>query len=172
MRVPTVYLAGAIRDTHPEDIEWRERLIALFGARATILNPLAGKGDPPGWVLHGLRTPDAKFIVAHDFWAIDRADVIVFNFSSLSDGYPSIGTLCEFGRATGTGALLYTILDRSYQGHENPGVGYALHPFLEQNSAAIFHSIADAAEFLVAHLGVLSGENPHWRGRERDAHSL
>lgn len=163
MRVPTLYLAGAIRDSHPEDIEWRERLIALIGDRATILNPLAGKGAPPQWTLHGLRQPDAKFIVAHDFWAIDRADLVVFNFSSLSEGYPSIGTLCEFGRATGTKALLYSIIDPEYLGHEHLTV-FHLHPFLEQNSSVVFHSFQEAAAFLLKHLDVLSGRTPHHAG--------
>ena len=38
-----IYLAGAIRDDHPEDIEWRETFIKALKDTVILLSPLAGK---------------------------------------------------------------------------------------------------------------------------------
>jgi nucleoside 2-deoxyribosyltransferase len=102
-------------------------------------------------------------IVKHDFWCVDHADIIIANFTSLSEGYPSIGSLVELGRATARGALIYILIDSTYSGHETPNL-YKLHPFLEQTAAVVFHSLDDLIAFLDRHLDVLSGADPRFDG--------
>jgi len=159
MRIPRIYLAGAIRDGVAEDIEWRERFIDLVGPDADILNPLAGKQFDPEtrlWTIHTKWSPGSKFIVRHDFFAIDSMDLGVFNFTALSEGYPMIGSLIEFGRATSRSALVYSIVPKGFEGHGNQGM-FKLHPFLEDNSAMIFPTTDECAEFVKLHIPVLMG---------------
>jgi hypothetical protein len=163
---PVIYLVGAIRDGRKDDIIWRETVINQLKDRATILNPMGGKTYNPttkAWTMGGGVTPGASIIVKHDFWCVDHANVIVANMTSLAEGYPSIGSLMELGRATARGALIYTILDPNYTGHQNQAL-YRLHPFLSETSAASFASVAECVEFLRAQLNVLSGSNPHFGG--------
>ena len=162
---PTIYLAGAIRDDHPEDIEWREWAMARLNGLAVFLNPLASKRQDNGeWTSSGI-IPDGKFLVKHDFWCVRHADIILANLSSLSQGYNSIGTLMELGHASAfQEKLIYTVLDPGFKGHTNLRM-YTLHPFLEQVSAQKFFTVLDAINFLNLHLRVLSGSNPHYGGR-------
>lgn len=164
---PTIYLAGAIRDDHiEEDSAWREAIIDACGDLAVFLNPLAGKKFNPKtrkWDLHGL-IPAADLIVHQDFWCVDHCDILLANFTSLSDKYPTIGTLCEFGRSTHVPKCIrYSIIDVNYTGHDNKGI-FKLHPFLEKNSAVIFNSVADALEKLPWLLSNMSGIHPHFGG--------
>jgi nucleoside 2-deoxyribosyltransferase len=164
-KMPVIYLAGAIRDNHPEDIQWRESVLQTCKGLAIFLNPLAGKTyheDTKEWTVSGHKS-GARFIVKHDFWCVDRSDIIVFNFRALSEKYPNIGTLIEFGRATGRGALLYSIVDPAYTGHGNSAM-FKLHPFIEENSAAVFPTMPDAITFLKQHLVTLSGVDAHYKG--------
>ena len=89
--------------------------------------------------------------------------MIIFNFQGLVDGYPNIGSLVEFGRATGTKALIYTIISNDYTGHEN-GKMYGLHPFLAENSAQVFNTVAECLDFLQLHILVLMGATPSFKG--------
>ncbi len=165
MRNLTIYLAGAIRDGVDRDIEWREDVImALRDLPVTILNPFGGttfETETMRQVASGvLKTP--KFIVRHDFWAVDRSDIVLFNFQALAEGYPNIGTLVEFGRATSTGALIYSVIAGDYKGHENKGHFKGLHPFLAENSAVVFNVMDDCVDFLRRHVMVLSGAEPSY----------
>ena len=129
---------------------------------AAILNPLGGKSYDPTtrrWDVSGI-DPVGSVIVPHDFWCVDRADILVCNFLALCDGYPNIGTLCEFGRATKTGCLIYSIVKPGFEGHSQ--TAFKLHPFIERNSAALFPSIDACIDFLVRHLPVLSGKSPRF----------
>lgn len=167
----TIYLAGAIRDDHlEEDVGWRETLIDRIDSLATasvrILNPLANKTFNPEtkeWRVATLKI-NAKGTVGQDLWSVRRADVIVANFSSLSQNYPSIGTVMEVGVAAGIGGkLIYSIIEPDFSGHTNLGI-FNLHPFLEQVSTEIFPSVKDCGDFLVAHLGMLTGWEPRFGG--------
>jgi len=164
MEKPTIYLAGAIRDAHPEDIAWRERAIVMFQNYATVLNPLGGKSkDKNGkWTMSGIPST-AKTIVKQDFWCVDRADIIVCNLKPLASGYPSIGTLTEFGRATGTGALIFLCVEDKYKGHDNNSM-YKLHPFLEENATVVFTEVDAMLRFVAVHLRMLSGADPSYKG--------
>lgn len=161
-----IYLAGAIRDDIKADIEWRELMIHSLNTSnrpVQFLNPLAGKvydAKTKLWTVHNM-SPDAKMIVKHDFWCVDHADIIVFNFQALTQKYPMIGSLIEFGHATAKGCLLYSIIDPDYTGHDNQAM-FKLHPFIEQNSALIFNSVVDCMIFLDGHINVLEGRNPHY----------
>ncbi len=160
-KVLTMYLAGAIRDDRPEDIEWREQVIAaLKGLPVRILNPLAGKSYEGGqWTVSGVPS-SAKFITQHDRWCVRQSDIVLFNFRALSQGYPNIGTLVEFGMSVNnpTSTLIYAIVDPDYRGHENQRM-YKLHPFLDEFSAQVFPDTATAIEFLKRHLKALTGRN-------------
>lgn len=165
----TMYLAGAIRDDFiKEDTEWREEVItALSNSPVTIINPVGGKtfnGTTRDWKMSGI-TPISDVIVPHDFWAVERSDVVLFNFRALSQRYPNIGTLIEFGHATGLHPrpLIYSIIDPDYSGHDNAKL-FQLHPFIEKNSAAIFSTVDDAVDFMVQHFEVLSGMAPRFGG--------
>ena len=163
VRIPTIYLVGAIRDDHTEDIVWRAQAIEGLAGKAVFLNPIGGKtfnAATRAWTMSGIDSTAGR-IVKHDFWCVTRADIVLANMTSLSEGYPSIGSLLELGRATGTGALLYLILDPSYTGHQNAGM-YRLHPFLAEIAAAVFDTTEAAISFLRRHLDVLSGQTPHF----------
>lgn len=161
-KVLTMYLAGAIRDSRPEDIEWREKVIdALKGLPVRILNPLGGKTFENGqWTVSGVES-SATFIFDHDKWCVEQSDIVLFNFRALSEKYPNIGTLVEFGMAIGLPGkrLIYSVVDPAYTGHENERM-YKLHPFLAQPSSNVFNTMDDAIEFLKRHLKVLSGRAP------------
>ena len=148
---PTVYLAGSIRDTIPEDTAWRERAIDRLGSVAQILSPLAGKTFDTRtglWWLYGYVEPDAKYIVHADFWCVDRADILLVDFRSLQDGYPSIGTLMELGRSTNRSCLRVGVVSELYTGHDNAQHFTELHPFLSQNCAKVFNTMDQAIEFV------------------------
>jgi hypothetical protein len=155
-----MYLAGAIRDSRPEDIEWREKVIYdLACLPVRILNPLGGKSYANGlWTVSGVESTPA-FIFDHDKWCVEQSDVVLFNFTALSEGYPNIGTLVEFGIAVALGKLIYTVIDPNYSGHDKQRM-YKLHPFLAQPSSSVFNTMDDAIEFLKRHLKVLSGSAP------------
>lgn len=161
-----MYLAGAIRDGHPEDIQWREDFInGLQDHPVQILNPLGGKSFDKStglWSVSGIPS-SAEFIVDHDFWAVDISDIIVFNFLALGDRYPNIGTLTEWGRSTKRAILRYSILPERYSGHENNKM-FGLHPFIARRSAAIFHSTDACLDFLRQHISVLTGLDSRFRG--------
>lgn len=157
---PVVYLAGSIRDGNAEDILWREHAIDVLQDVADIISPLAGKRfDPTSgkWSLYGTEVPDAKYIVHADFWAVDRADIILFDFRSLADGYPSVGTLTEFGRSTARNVLRLAIIAPTYAGHESQRRFVGLHPFLEQNVAKTFGGPKDAIGFVFRYCVAISG---------------
>jgi nucleoside 2-deoxyribosyltransferase len=162
-----IYLAGAIRDERHEDVEWREEFISHLGGECVFLNPIGGKTynkTTKEWVMSGIpATADA--IVGHDLWCVSMADIVVFNFNALSEKYPNIGTLVEFGYARGRGdkLLRYSILDPSYTGHENQAM-FKLHPFLEKNSTLVFPSALACRTFLSGHLKVLSGAYSRFGG--------
>lgn len=160
----TIYLAGSIRDGVDYDIYWRERVINDLSEVAKFINPLGGKkynASTKHWTVSGIPST-SRLIVKHDFWAVDRADIVLFNFAALSDKYPNIGTLVEFGRATGTGALIYSIIEKGYKGHENANM-FDLHPFLAENSAVVFDTLDDCVYFLLNHIPVLTGDHPHFK---------
>lgn len=164
-KMPVIYLAGAIRDNYPEDIEWRERLLKSLQNLAVFLNPLGGKTQDPTtkqWSVSGVPS-SARFITQHDRWSVRRSDIVVFNFRALSQKYPNIGTLVEFGMAVMNNCLIYSIVDPEYKGHENERM-YHLHPFLEEFSAHVFATVDDCEAFLKNHLPVLSGVDPHYKG--------
>jgi len=169
---PKIYLAGAIRDGIDEDIIWRERVIdALCPEKgrklADIFNPLGGKTYSRGekmWDLAGVM-PVASVIVPHDFYHVDNSDIVLFNFRALSEKYPNIGTLVEFGRATKSRCLIYSIVDSAYRGHDSAGIfSDKLHPFIKQNSAIVFADVDMAIAFLLRYLPVLSGDSPRFGG--------
>jgi nucleoside 2-deoxyribosyltransferase len=167
---PTIYLAGAIRDGRMEDINWRERVIDELGGQANFLNPLGGKVYDPvtkNWTMSGFQA-GAKVIVKHDLYCVSHSDIVIANLTSLSEGYPTIGTLMEFGAAVGQGKLIYSIIEPGYKGHENTAL-YKLHPFLSENSAMVFTSVEEAIRFLSRHLGVLSGTRPNFDGVLKEA---
>jgi len=165
VRKPLIYLAGAIRDGIIGDYGWREHVITELESVADFINPLGNKtynASTKQWLMSGQVTT-SKSIVAHDFWAIDHVDAVIFNFKALSEGYPNIGTLVEFGRATARPVLIYSIIAANYTGHQNVAM-FKLHPFLAESSAMVFNTVDDCVAYLREHLKVMSGENPHFGG--------
>lgn len=172
---PRIYLAGAIRDGRQDDIQWREDVIDALSYRAVFLNPLASKTYDPetkNWTMSGI-VPKASVIVPHDFWMVEHSDAIIFNLSALSEGYPNIGTLVEFGHATALNPrpLIYSVIDPKLVTNPNAtlvdGVQKmfgGLHPFLSINSAVVFDSMAALITFLSSHLDSLSGAQPRFLG--------
>jgi len=159
-----IYLAGAIRDEHPEDILWRETFIDNLPRNAVeIFNPLASKKHDlvtGEWTICGLSTT-GPLIVRSDFWMVDNSDMIVFNLLPLGEGYASLGTLIEFGRATSRVRPIFTILPEFYKGHENVKA-FGLHPFLKENSSHVFNSTEACLDFLKQYVLALSGKQPHF----------
>ncbi len=109
--IPKIYLAGAIRDNRPEDIEWRQyarRSLEFFKTPEgpvvrgyVILDPLEGKtyDDEHGWLIHATTKATGDIFVHRDLAMIRSADVMLANLSALQDGYPCVGTLMELGIA-------------------------------------------------------------------------
>jgi hypothetical protein len=160
-----VYLAGAIRDGVDADINWREGIVSALGDKALFLNPLGGKtyhpdsptGDWIGrWRMANNVVPVGSVIVPHDFWCVRQADVVLANFESMAEGYPSIGTLVEWGYACALGKLRYAIAPE--------GSAAATHPFIVENATVVFPNVPVAIAFLRRHLDVLSGADPHFDG--------
>lgn len=163
---PTVYLAGSIRDTIPEDTAWRERAIDRLGSVAQILSPLAGKTFDTRtglWWLYGYVEPDAKYIVHADFWCVDRADILLVDFRSLQDGYPSIETLMELGRSTNRSCLRVGVVSAIYTGRGNAQHFKGLHPFLEHNCAKVFNTMDQAIEFVYCYCQAVT-THPRYKG--------
>lgn len=161
---PCVYLAGSIRDGVKEDILWRERAIdALESERCVILSPLAGKDyqhEAQQWRLYGTSIPDSKYIVHADYWCVDRADLILFDFRSLAEGYPSIGTVSEWGRSTARSILRLATVAANQKG---ANAMFGLHPFLEQHSAKVFNDIDQMIGFAKANIRAVT-QSPRFGG--------
>ena len=157
---PTIYLAGAIRDNRPEDIAWRERFIESLDGYASFLNPLAGKWrDERGvWLMSG-RVASAQRIVPQDLWCVRRADIVIANFSSFADNYPSIGTVMEVGAAAALNKLIYAIVKPGTGMTSNPK-NFTLHPFIAELCADVFENEDAALDFLKDHLRTLNGMSP------------
>ena len=161
----TFYLAGAIRDNRPEDIEWRARLGAQLNEYVTrrkieIISPLGGKTFNPTtkeWLISGLPS-EPRHIISQDFWAVDRADIIVVNLLPMDEGYQSIGTLMEYGRSTITSKLRYVIAPPKFRGSGN-AMYPDIHPFLERTATAIFSDVDTCVGFLQRHLPYLLGQD-------------
>lgn len=166
VKLPVIYLAGAIRNNRYDDIAWREEVIANLNGLAIFLNPLAGKVFDPKtekWTIYNGTPSMGSYFVKKDFWCVERADMVIFNLNCLVEGYPTIGSLIEFGRTTGTGALIYTIIDPTYTGHTHKD-DFKLHPFIEENSAMVFQDVASCVSFLEGELRVSSGLDSHYSG--------
>jgi len=167
-RLPVIYLAGAIRDTHEEDVKWRAQVIEALTGKAIFLNPLGGKvfnETTKKWTMSGIPA-EARSIYKHDLWCVKRADIVLADVTALSSQYPNIGTLMELGGAgiLAPDKMVYLILDPSYSGHGNQGM-FKLHPFLQEVAAATFANTEEAIDFLSRHLESLSGKNPHFDGK-------
>jgi len=166
MYYPKVYLAGSIRDGVLEDIAWRERAItALEYSPCTILSPLAGKNYDPEtkkWTLYGKHTPDSKYIVHADYWCVDRADIILFDFRSLADKYPSIGTLSEWGRSTSRSILRLATVSPNQTG---ANAMFGLHPFLNEHAAKVFNNVDEMVDFARANINAVT-HRPRFADRE------
>jgi hypothetical protein len=140
VKLPVVYLAGAIRPDHPEDGEWRLHWMSQLVGLAVVYNPMFGKDVTEGrWSLFGLPS-DPALIVHHDFYMLDNADIIVFNLLAMGEGYPCLGSLMEFGRSTTRSQVRYVILP----------TGHAVntHPFITHLAAHRFEDLEDALKFI------------------------
>lgn len=167
----TMYLAGAIRDNHPEDIEWREDIIRRLGwlidaNQLRIISPLGGKSfnkETGKWTMSGVPS-HIQHIVSQDFWSVDKCDIIVFNFLALKDKYPNIGTLTEWGRSTSSAKLRYIIWPEGVNGHKNLDMYAGVHPFITHNMTEMFTSVEACGDFLERHIPVLAGVEPEFQG--------
>lgn len=159
-KAPVIYLAGSIRDDHPEDIAWRERFITLLAQDAVLLNPLGGKQrDANGVWCMSDRVASAPRIVAQDMWCVRQADLVIANFSSFADNYPSIGTVMEVGAAAALNKMIYAIVKPGTGETANPK-NFRLHPFISELCADVFESEDIAAAFMVKHIAILNGREP------------
>lgn len=147
------YLAGAIRDKNEYDFKWRRKAHEQLDDIATIYDPLAGKRyDEENllWYIHE-EVSTAHFITQSDFWCIDRADFIIFNFLALLDKYEMIGTLTEWGRSTTRSVLRYVIWPKGISGTQH-AMFPTIHPFLDEFATKIFHDVKPCLNFVRAHL--------------------
>jgi nucleoside 2-deoxyribosyltransferase len=157
-----IYLAGAIRDGVEADITWREKFIdELEDAPVMILNPLSGKLYSPSaksWTQWS-HIPTAKMIVNHDYFCVDKADLIVLNCEALGEGYPMIGSMCELGYAKAKGKLVWSIVPDTV----NCGnTMFKLHPFIQENSSMIFDTYQHCLTFLYNMSFTFTGKLPSY----------
>jgi len=165
-KLPTIYLGGAIRDNRPEDILWREEVIRELQGFAVFINPLAGQVYHPEtdtWTTYNDTLAPSNYLVKKDFHNVDKSDILIVNFNCLMEGYPTIGSLIEFGRATKSSSLLFSIIDPDYRGHGHKGM-YDLHPFIKENSAMVFKDVPSCVSFVRGELKATSGLDPHYSG--------
>jgi nucleoside 2-deoxyribosyltransferase len=136
-----LYLAGAIRDDHVEDVKWRTD-VAFALSDFHILNPLVGKRYDPthGWVMHDKVRATGDIFVHRDLAMIHKADVMLANLSALTVGYPCIGTLMELGIAMER--RLLTVVVGPYS--------VCNHPFIAAMSYRRVSSVALAIDWLKA----------------------
>jgi hypothetical protein len=148
-----IYLAGSIRDGVPEDFLWRERAIAKIpSANTTIFSPLAGKSYDPEtkkWWLYGDNVPTSRYIVHADYWCVDRADMLLVDLRSLADGYPSIGTVAEWGRSTARSILRLVTVAPNQKG---ANAMFGLHPFIAEHAAQVFTDVDQMIAFAARHV--------------------
>lgn len=151
-----IYLAGAIRDGVEEDISWRREFITEIkrtDAPVTILNPLSGKvysSSAKSWTQWGV-IPTYKMIANHDYFCVDKADIIVINFSALGvEGYPMVGSVAEMGYAVAKGKVVWSIVPE--------GKG-PIHPFINHASTMIFNTCEGCVKFLKDMSYTLTGKD-------------
>jgi nucleoside 2-deoxyribosyltransferase len=151
--VQKIYLAGAIRNGIPADIEWREQACKRLKLNYDVLSPIAGKqyANDKWTLLGGAWT--GRQIVKQDFAMIDSCDIFLANLEALNDSYPCIGTLVELGRAIAFNKLIYVI-------GATPIAGFDVHPFIAENAAVIFPSVSDALWYLERYVYCLNGMCP------------
>jgi nucleoside 2-deoxyribosyltransferase len=137
-----LYLAGAIRDDHPEDVKWRTDTAFALAEHYHILNPLMGKSfhQTHGWLMHDKVRATGDIFVHRDLAMIHKADVMLANLSALADGYPCIGTLMELGIAMER--RLLTVVVGPYS--------VCNHPFIAAMSYRRVSSVALAIDWLKA----------------------
>lgn len=154
-----IYLAGSIRDGVPEDFDWRTRAIKAIDPRfVTIFSPLAGKSYDPQtkkWYIYGNHLPDSKYIVQADYWCVDRADIMLVDFRSLADGYPSIGTVSEWGRSTSRSILRLATVAPNQKG---ANAIFGLHPFIAEHAAKVFNDIDEMIDFAATHVKAVTDD--------------
>lgn len=162
-RTIRIYLVGPIRNDHiNEDADWRCRFITeMSDYPVRFLNPLAGKLMRDGVWDSGVK-PDYKNIAIESFDMLDRADLIVANFLALKE-YPCIGGLVEFGRATASKKLIYTIVPDKFHGGGD-GIGI-YHPLIDYPSAFVFNDVGTCLDYVKDKVLHLTGVEPHFVGK-------
>lgn len=154
---PKIYLAGSIRDGVAEDFAWRERAIkALQHRRCTVFSPLAGKSYNPEaktWHLYEKHLPDSGYIVQADYWCVDHSDIMLVDFRSLADGYPSIGTVSEWGRSTARPILRLATISPNQRG---ANAIFGVHPFIKEHAAKLFTDIDLMIDFAQQHVDAIT----------------
>ena len=156
----TIYLAGAIRDNNKADEQWRNHMTkacAYLHDRVRVLNPLAGNVFDKGIWSVGGKPNTIEYLLHKNLWAVSQADVIIFNFLAMTEGYPCIGTLIEFGYSLSKPILRFVILPSTYTGHDNKAM-YKLHPFIQHNASQQFETVPECGKFLKEYLPVMLGE--------------
>jgi hypothetical protein len=146
VKLPIIYLAGAIRPDHPEDAEWRLQWMSSLVGLAVVYNPMLGKEVTAGqWTLFGVPS-DPALIVHHDLYMLDNADIVVFNLLAMGEDYPCMGSLIEFGRSTARSQIRYVVAPPNVVGH----------PFITQLTAHHFEDLGDALKFTRSMCSVLT----------------
>lgn len=136
----TIYLAGAIRDKTPYDLEWRDYATRqLVAGGAAVLNPLSGQYETTqdGWFFNGVPAA-SRTMVARDLYQLRKADCVLANLLPMADGYRSIGTLLELGVALERRQLVVLVGPPEVTGH----------PFLTELAYATFTDLDTALQFL------------------------
>jgi hypothetical protein len=151
-----VYLAGAIRDGEVEDVRWRREFIGTVKRGdhpITLLNPLSGKvysSSAKSWTQWGM-IPTYKMIANHDYFCVDKADIIVINFNALGVyGYPMIGSVAEMGYAVAKGKVIWSIIPEGVT---------PIHPFINHASTMIFNTCEACVKFLIDMSYTLTGKD-------------
>lgn len=150
----TIYLAGAIRDRVLADLAWRDEMCCALEHYASaglvhLFNPHRANEFVSLQAEVGSRRSKAadRYIFDVDLSAVQQSDVLVANFLSLADGYPSMETFIEWGLSLAQRILRFAIWPE----------GVELHPFIEQSVTLLFRSPDAVTEFLERAI-------PHWAG--------
>lgn len=163
MELVRIYLVGPVRNNQlAEDVQWRHEFIEeMTEYPVRFLNPLAGKTIRDGQWESGI-IPNSKNIAIESFDMLERADMVVANFSAIQT-YPCIGSLIEFGRASAKSKLMYTIVPKTFHGGGD-GIGF-YHPLIDYPSAFIFNDVSSCLEYVKDKVLHITGTEPRFTGK-------
>lgn len=157
MSTKQVYLGGPITGlSYDETMSWRDHFTRLLSPGIVGVSPMRLKEFLANEKKIGHSYPEhaimgaANAICARDYYDCTHADAVLCYMPKWSnDRWPSVGTLTEFGWATGHGIPTIVVSDDTR---------ITGHPLIVGKAAWLLPSLEDGAAAINALLGVYAGQ--------------